>query len=62
MPDGVGKPWFNASKFIDILDKIYSGIGPVQREKIKQAIKKAYNLPDEFKDIEDRVGDSTDEY
>ena len=39
-------PWFNASRFfIDILDKIYSGIGPVQKEKIKQAIKRAYNLP-----------------
>jgi DNA phosphorothioation-dependent restriction protein DptH len=28
--------------FIDVLDKIYSGIGPVQKENIKSAVKQAY--------------------
>lgn len=28
--------------FIDVLDKIYSGIGPVQRQRIKSAVKSAY--------------------
>lgn len=35
--------WLERSKFFsDILDKIYSGIGPSQREKIKQAVKASY--------------------
>ena len=28
--------------FADVLDKIYSGIGPVQRGKLKQAVQAAY--------------------
>ena len=28
--------------FIDVLDKIYSGIGPVQKENIKNSVKQAY--------------------
>jgi hypothetical protein len=44
--EGERKPWFNASKFfIDVLDKIYSGIGPVQKENIKQAVRESYELP-----------------
>ena len=31
------------SFFIDILDKIYSGIGPNQRRNLKKAIKEAYS-------------------
>ena len=36
-------PWLDRFKFFaDVLDKIFSGIGPVQRDKLKQAVKKAY--------------------
>ena len=28
--------------FADVLDKIYSGVGPVQRQNLKQAVKQAY--------------------
>ena len=37
------RAWLERSKFfIDVLDKIYSGIGAVQRTHIKNAVKKAY--------------------
>jgi DNA phosphorothioation-dependent restriction protein DptH len=37
------KAWLDRSKFFtDVLDKIFSGIGPVQRQKIKEAVKSAY--------------------
>lgn len=32
--------WFNF--FSDILDKVYSGIGPIQRRQLKSAVKRAY--------------------
>jgi DNA phosphorothioation-dependent restriction protein DptH len=36
-------PWLDRFKFFaDVLDKIFAGIGPVQRDKLKQAVKKAY--------------------
>jgi DNA phosphorothioation-dependent restriction protein DptH len=36
-------PWLDRFKFFaDVLDKIFSGIGPVQRDKLKQAVKSAY--------------------
>jgi len=36
-------PWLDRFRFFaDVLDKIYSGIGPVQRDKLKQAVKRAY--------------------
>ena len=36
-------PWLDRYRFFtDVLDKIYSGIGPVQRQKLKQAIQTAY--------------------
>ncbi|MES2937451.1 MAG: ATP-binding protein [Pseudomonadota bacterium] len=36
-------PWLDRfSFFADVLDKIYSGIGPVQRNNLKQAVKRAY--------------------
>lgn len=40
-------PWLDRFKFFaDVLDKIFSGIGPVQRDKLKQAVKKAYDSAD----------------
>lgn len=40
-------PWLQRYLFFgDVLDKIYSGIGPVQRDKLKRAIRHAYdNVP-----------------
>jgi hypothetical protein len=36
-------PWLDRFNFFaDILDKIYSGIGPVQRSALKQAVRRAY--------------------
>lgn len=36
-------PWLDRFKFFaDVLDKIFGGIGPVQRDKLKQAVKRAY--------------------
>lgn len=36
-------PWLDRFRFFaDVLDKIYSGIGPVQRDKLKKAVKSAY--------------------
>lgn len=36
-------PWLDRFKFFaDVLDKIYSGVGPVQRQQLKNAVKKAY--------------------
>lgn len=36
-------PWLDRFRFFaDVLDKIYSGIGPVQRDKLKRAVKSAY--------------------
>lgn len=37
-------PWLHRYRFFaDVLDKIYSGIGPVQRDKLKRAVKAAYD-------------------
>lgn len=37
------KPWLDRFRFFtDVLDKVYSGIGPVQRDKLKQAVRNAY--------------------
>lgn len=36
-------PWLDRFKFFaDVLDKVYSGIGPVQRDKLKAAVRNAY--------------------
>jgi len=36
-------PWLDRFRFFaDVLDKIYAGIGPVQRDKLKKAVKSAY--------------------
>ena len=38
------KPWFDRYRFFaDVLGKIYSGIGNVQRENLKRAVKQAYD-------------------
>jgi DNA phosphorothioation-dependent restriction protein DptH len=42
MEDSV-QPWLDRFRFFaDVLDKVYSGIGPVQRDKLKNAVRKAY--------------------
>jgi DNA phosphorothioation-dependent restriction protein DptH len=36
-------PWLDRFKFFsDVLDKIYTGIGPVQRQQLKRAVREAY--------------------
>jgi hypothetical protein len=36
-------PWLDRFNFFsDVLDKIYSGIGPIQRKQLKSAVKQAY--------------------
>jgi DNA phosphorothioation-dependent restriction protein DptH len=36
-------PWLDRFRFFaDVLDKVYSGIGPVQRDKLKSAVRSAY--------------------
>jgi hypothetical protein len=41
--DDVPAPWLDRFRFFaDVLDKIYSGIGPVQRDKLKKAVKSSY--------------------
>jgi DNA phosphorothioation-dependent restriction protein DptH len=36
-------PWLDRFRFFaDVLDKVYSGIGPVQRDKLKGAVRRAY--------------------
>lgn len=42
MPEGKVKWLVRFQFFADVLDKIYSGIGPVQRARLKEAVKKAY--------------------
>jgi len=37
------QPWLDRFRFFtDVLDKVYTGIGPVQRDKLKGAVRKAY--------------------
>lgn len=66
------RAWLDRSKFFtDVLDKIFSGIGPVQRQKIKEAVKAAYastrdtdpgfpTLNDVFDAYAEAVGDKVD--
>ena len=38
------KPWLDRFNFFsDVLDKIYSGIGPIQRRQLRSAVKQAYD-------------------
>lgn len=40
----VPAPWFDRFRFFaDVLSKIYTGIGTVQRDKLKRAVKEAYD-------------------
>ncbi len=37
-------PWLERSNFLyDVLEKIYSGLGPVQKENLKESVKNAYS-------------------
>jgi DNA phosphorothioation-dependent restriction protein DptH len=37
-------PWLDRFRFFtDVLDKVYTGIGPVQRDKLKSAVRNAYD-------------------
>jgi DNA phosphorothioation-dependent restriction protein DptH len=55
--------WLERSKFFsDILDKIYSGIGPAQREKIKQAVKASYEAASSFGGRCPTLNDVFDQY
>ncbi len=66
------RAWLERSKFFtDVLDKIFSGIGPVQRQKIKEAVKSAYaatresapgfpTLDDVFEAYSEAAGDKID--
>jgi DNA phosphorothioation-dependent restriction protein DptH len=66
------RAWLDRSKFFtDVLDKIFSGIGPVQRQKIKEAVKSAYastkdaepgfpTLEDVFAAYAEAAGDKVD--
>jgi len=41
---GDGSAWLERSRFFcDVLEKLYQGIGPKQRQKIKQAVRQAYD-------------------
>lgn len=48
-------PWLDRFRFFsDVLDKIYSGIGPVQRDKLKRAVRSGYDArPDGMPTIYD---------
>lgn len=48
-------PWLDRFRFFsDVLDKIYSGIGPVQRDKLKRAVRAGYDAkPDSMPTIYD---------
>lgn len=38
-------PWLDRFRFFaDVLDKVYTGIGPVQRDKLKGAVRSAYEV------------------
>lgn len=55
--------WLERSKFFsDILDKIYTGIGPAQREKIKQAVKRSYDSASSFNAKFPTLNDVFDQY
>jgi hypothetical protein len=53
----VPTPWLDRFRFFaDVLGKIYPGIGPVQRDKLKRAVKEAYEgapagLPPTLRDV-----------
>lgn len=63
-------PWLDRFRFFtDVLDKIFSGIGPVQRKNLKKAVKSAYDssldgqqptIYDVHREYEEILGDKSD--
>ena len=62
---GIGEssaPWLDRFRFFaDVLDKVYSGIGPVQRDKLKGAVRNAYEAA-EAQDRQPTIYDIHAEY
>jgi len=62
----VPAPWFDRFRFFaDVLGKIYSGIGTVQRDKLKRAVKEAYdgaasNIPPTLREVHTAYYDIVD--
>ena len=55
--------WLERAKFFsDVLDKIYSGIGPAQRQRIKNAVKSAYDAASSFGGSSPTINDVFDAY
>jgi DNA phosphorothioation-dependent restriction protein DptH len=55
--------WLERAKFFsDVLDKIYSGIGPAQRQRIKNAVKAAYEDAGSFGGSSPTINDVFDAY
>jgi len=55
--------WLERAKFFsDVLDKIYSGIGPAQRQRIKNAVKAAYEAAGSFGGLSPTINDVFDAY
>ncbi|RDH85969.1 MAG: hypothetical protein DIZ80_00390 [endosymbiont of Galathealinum brachiosum] len=58
-----GRAWLERTKFfIDVLDKIYPGIGPVQRSRIKAAVKESYEITNANGKIAPTINDVFDCY
>jgi len=57
------RAWLERTKFfIDVLDKIYPGIGPVQRQRIKSAVKDAYEKTNGTGQVAPTINDVFDSY
>jgi DNA phosphorothioation-dependent restriction protein DptH len=57
------RAWLERTKFfIDVLDKIYPGIGPVQRQRIKSAVKDAYEKTNIAGRVAPTINDVFDSY
>jgi DNA phosphorothioation-dependent restriction protein DptH len=55
--------WLERSKFFsDTLDKLYPGIGPAQRQRIKEAVRRAYQRPLSAEHPYPTIYDVFDEY
>jgi DNA phosphorothioation-dependent restriction protein DptH len=58
-----GKAWLERTKFfIDVMDKIYPGIGPVQRTRIKSAVKDAYQKAGSTEKVAPTISDIFESY
>ena len=57
------RAWLERTKFfIDVMDKIYSGIGAVQRTRVKSAVKDAYANAAEMGKAAPTIGDVFESY